>query len=271
MSTASARPAGARPAGARPFEVRHVQVARAVFAAIAAVMITFSPDHSAAVGLAVFSGFALATGLVLLIAAWLVYPAGRRWQPLVLGVISIVAGMAGSLDPLRTQTGFFTVVATWALVSGLVEAFAGWQGLRRRAAARREIVPGVADARPLPEQGPRSESRDGVVIGMLGVFLGVALIFIPAFPALDYSIDDVDQTFTLTGIIIGVGVFGGFAAIAAVYLAIAGFSPRTPVVGAAEPGAAELARESTTGESRAAEPGAAELARESTTGESSHA
>ncbi|HBR88628.1 MAG TPA: acyl-CoA synthetase, partial [Microbacterium sp.] len=63
----------------RAFDVRHVQVARAVFAAIAAVMITFSSDHSAAVGLAVFSGFALATALVHLAAAWLVYPVGARW------------------------------------------------------------------------------------------------------------------------------------------------------------------------------------------------
>ena len=48
----------------RTLEVRHLQLARAFFAALAAVMITFSPDHSAAVGLAVFSGFAIATGLM---------------------------------------------------------------------------------------------------------------------------------------------------------------------------------------------------------------
>ena len=42
-------------APARAFTVRHVQLLRALFAAAAAVMITFSPDHSAAVGLSVFS------------------------------------------------------------------------------------------------------------------------------------------------------------------------------------------------------------------------
>ena len=222
-----------------------MQLARAAFAAIAAVMITFSPDHSAAVGLAVFSGFALATGLVFLIAAWLVYPADGRWQPLVLGIISVVAGMAGGLGPLRTETGFFAVVAAWALASGSFEALVGWQGLRPRA-TRREITPGVADARPLPQQGPRSDSRDGVVMGALGVILGIALIFIPDFPPLDYSIDDVEQSFTLTGIIIGVGAFGGYAAIAAVYLGIAGFSPRKPLAGGAPPSATVGAHESTT-------------------------
>ena len=46
---------------ARTFEVRHVQLGRALFAAVAAIMITFSADHSAEVGLAVFSGWAIAT------------------------------------------------------------------------------------------------------------------------------------------------------------------------------------------------------------------
>lgn len=222
----------------RTFEVRHVQLARAAFAAIAAVMITFSSDHSAVVGLAVFSGFALATGLIWLVSAWLVYPAGQRWSAIALGAVGILAGMAGGLSPMRTELGFFGIVAAWALISGILEAVVGWQGLRGRT-ERREIAPGVADARPLAEQGPRSESRDAVVIGVLSVILGIALIFIPSFPALDYSIGGVDQTFTLTGIIIGVGVFGGYAAIVAVYLAIAGFSPRTAARPGTEPTAAD--------------------------------
>ncbi|MNL67086.1 hypothetical protein D3C87_1916440 [compost metagenome] len=47
----------------------------------------------------------------------------------------------------------------------------------------------------------------------------------PAY-ALDYTIEEAHATFTLTGITIGVGLFGGYAAIVAVYLGIAGFSPR---------------------------------------------
>ena len=65
-----------------------MQIARAAFAAIAAMMVTFSPDHSAAVGMSVFSGFAFANGLVLLVASMAVYPAGRRWPAVVLGVAS---------------------------------------------------------------------------------------------------------------------------------------------------------------------------------------
>ncbi|WP_228484645.1 hypothetical protein [Microbacterium cremeum] len=134
-------------AESRTFAVRHVQLARAAFAALAALMITFSPDHSAAVGMAVFSGFAIASGLVLLLSVWLVYPAGRRWQAGALGGVTLVAGMVGGLGPMRTVTGFFVIVIAWALVSGALELLAGSLGLRGRT-ERREIAPGVADARP---------------------------------------------------------------------------------------------------------------------------
>lgn len=220
-------------AESRTFDVRHVQLARAAFAALAAVMITFSPDHSAAVGMAVFSGFAIATGLVLLLSVWLVYPAGRRWQAGALGGVTLLAGMIGGLGPMRTVAGFFAIVITWALVSGALELIAGSLGLRART-ERREIAPGVADARPPALVGPRSESRDAVVAGAITLLLGVALLFVQPAYALDYTIEEARQTFTLTGVTIGVGVFGGYAAIIAVYLGIAGFSPRPVAPEAAE-------------------------------------
>lgn len=209
----------------RAFDVRHVQLARAAFAALAAVMITFSPDHSAAVGTSVFSGFAVATGLVLLLSVWLVYPAGRRWPAAALGGLTLVAGMVSALAPLRTITGFFAVVIAWGLITGAVELIAGWRGLRA-SGARRDIAPGVADARPAVDPGPRSDSRDAVVVGVLGILLALALAVVPAGYSLPYTIEEAHETFTLTGIIIGVGIFGAYAAIVAVYLGIAGFSPR---------------------------------------------
>lgn len=191
---------------ARTFEVRHLQLARALFAAIAAIMVTFSPDHSAAVGLAAFSGFAIATGLVLAFAAWLVFPAGRRWPSVVLAVLTIAAGMLSGIGPWRTTEVFFAVVIAWALSTGAVETIAAWRGRRSDA------------ERPL--------SRDGLNIGILTIVLGLALPFVPMHYALDYYIEDAGRSFTLTGITIAVGVFGGYAAIVAVYLGIAGLSPR---------------------------------------------
>ena len=168
-------------ADSRTFAVRHVQLARAAFAAIAALMITFSSDHSALVGSAVFSGFAIATGLVLLLSVWLVYPAGRRWPAAALGGVTVVAGMASGLYPLRTVAGYFTIVIAWALISGVIELIAGWRGLAGRR-TRREIAPGVADARPAAPVGPRSESRDAAVVGAITALLGIALLFVqPAY------------------------------------------------------------------------------------------
>ncbi|MFC8680732.1 acyl-CoA synthetase [Microbacterium ureisolvens] len=225
-------------AESRTFAVRHVQLARAAFAALAALMITFSPDHSAAVGGAVFSGFAIATGLVLLLSVWLVYPAGRRWPAAALGGVTVVAGMAGGLYPLRTVAGFFIIVIAWALVSGLLELIGGWRGLTA-GRGRREIAPGVADARPPVPVGPRSENRDAVVVGVITLLLGIALLFVRPAYALDYTIEEAHQTFTLTGVTIGVGLFGGYAAIIAVYLGIAGFSPRAATADADAPALAD--------------------------------
>lgn len=187
----------------RAFEVRHVQIARALFAALAAVMITFSPDHSAAVGLSVFSGWAVATGLVLLLSAWLVHPTGRRVAPVLLGVLTLLAGMVAGIPPLRSTTLFFAVVIVWALASGIAELVSG---LRAR--------------------GTDEHARDAILIGAVTIALGLGLLLVNPAYSLEYFIREAGQTGVLTGITIGVGIFGGYAAIIAVFLGIAGFSPR---------------------------------------------
>lgn len=221
------------PAASRTFDVRHVQLARATFAVIAAVMVTFSPDHSATVGLAVFSGFAIATGLVELLAVWLVYPRTRRAVPMLLGILTLVAGMVSGVVPVRTISGFFAIVILWALLTGLVELLGGVRGLaahRRAGVGAKPLRPGRVEpwsdgTEPIPLP-PRSESRDAVAVGVLTLLLGFALLFTPAGYALQYTITEADVSATLTGITIAVGVFGGYAAIIGVYLAVAGFTPR---------------------------------------------
>ncbi|MDQ1124077.1 acyl-CoA synthetase [Microbacterium trichothecenolyticum] len=188
------------------FDLRHVQLARALFAALAAVMVTFSSDHSAPLGLGVFSGFALATGLVLGLSAWLVFPRTERATPVLLAVVSVLAGLASSVPAWRTTGFFFGVVVSWALLSGVIELIGA---LRDRRAGRTEGV------------------RDGVLVGILGIVLGLVLLLPIQQYALDYSIAGAGS-FTLTGITIAVGLFGGYAAVVAVFLAIAGFSPRRP-------------------------------------------
>ena len=196
---AASRSRTARPTTGHPFTVRTVQLGRALMAAVAAIMITFSPDHSAAVGLSVFGGFAIVTSLVLIVSAIVVHEAGRRWPAVLMGAITLVLGMAASIPAWRTDALFFVLVIAWAALTGLVELI--W-GIRTRG-----------------QEG----SRDAITIGALGLLLGLLLLVIPVGFVQNYAVDG--QAFSLTGIILGVGMFGAYAAVVAVFLGIAGLAP----------------------------------------------
>lgn len=193
------------PASTPTFTVRHVALARAAFAAIAAVMITFTADHSATVGLSVFSGFAIASGLVWLLSAWLVFPAGDRIPPVLLGVFSGIAGIVSSTQVWRTDELFFVVVISWALVTGLVELL--WGVVQRR-------------------RGERLVARDTITTGALGLLLGVALLVVPMGYELPFQNKETGESGLLTGIIIAVGILGFYVAIIAVFQALIGFTPK---------------------------------------------
>lgn len=193
----------------RTLQARHLQMARAAVAFIAAMMITFVADHSAREGLSVFSGFAILTALILFLAAWLVRPALPKTQTVLLAVPMLVAGMIGGIDPLRSTPMFFALVIAWAFVVGIIEFIVG---LRARHVATTDQQ--------------RSDARDAVLIGAAGVLLGIALLVVPSHYVLHYFVPEAHRSFTLTGITIGVGIFGFYAAVVAVFLGIASFSPR---------------------------------------------
>lgn len=205
-------------APARALTPRHVQLLRALFAAAAAVMITFSPDHSAAVGLSVFSGFVLTSSLVMLLAVWLVFPVGQRWSWVVLALLGFAAGMTAGVPAWRTEDLFFVVVIAWALTTGVVELIVG---LRARRAGE-------------------TTARDSITVGAFGILLAVLLLTIPAGFVQPYAIQGAGE-FELTGIILGVGMFGGYAAIVAVFLGIAGLTPKRvePAAAASAPAPVE--------------------------------
>jgi hypothetical protein len=190
-------------APARAFTMRHVQLLRALFAAVAALMITFSSDHSAPVGLSVFSGFVFVTALVQVLAAWLVVSAGSRWSYVLLAAVSVIAGMVSGVPGWRSDDLFFIVVSAWAIITGGIELLAGIRSRRTG-----DVL-----------------SRDAITVGALGVLLGVVLLLIPAGFLQEYTIEKAG-TFVLSGIILGVGMFGGYAAIVAVFLGIAGLTPK---------------------------------------------
>lgn len=183
-----------------------MQLLRAVFAAIAAAMVTFTADHSAQLGLAAFSGFAIATALVLFLASWLTYPSGSRAPVVWQAIVMLIAGMAGGVGGLRTPELFFSVIISWALITGFIEAI-------------------VAFKTPRPRT---PDARDALTVGVFTMLFGLALIGAIFLEPQVYS--TAGQDFVLTNIGVGVGLFGAYAAILAVFLAIAGFSPRTPTL-----------------------------------------
>jgi hypothetical protein len=107
--------------------------------------------------------------------------------------------MAASIPAWRTDALFFVLVIAWAALTGLVELI--W-GIRTRG-----------------QEG----SRDAITIGALGLLLALLLLVIPVGFVQNYAVDG--QAFSLTGIILGVGMFGAYAAVVAVFLGIAGLAP----------------------------------------------
>lgn len=219
-----------RPSPGRSFTPGTVQLGRALLAAVAALMITFSPDHSAAVGLSVFGGFAIVTSLVLILGAVVAQPSGRRWPFVLTGAISLVLGMAASVPAWRSDVLFFVLVITWAALTGVVELIAG---IRSRGT---------------------DGARDAITVGALGLLLALLLLVIPVGFVQQYAVEG--QAFSLTGIILGVGMFGGYAAVVAVFLGIAGLAPAAERhTGVQTPTEAEKHNETDAGADRLAERG----------------
>ncbi|RZI79636.1 MAG: acyl-CoA synthetase, partial [Microbacterium sp.] len=83
-----------------------------------------------------------------------------------------------------------------------------------------ELVSGIR------RRGTDPAARDAILIGAVTLALALGLLLVNPAYSLEYFIKEAGKTFVLTGITIGVGIFGGYAAIVAVFLAIAGLSPR---------------------------------------------
>ncbi|WP_110589965.1 acyl-CoA synthetase [Microbacterium suaedae] len=192
------------PLFATPRAARIVLILRAVIAAVAALVVTFVQDRTGDFGLAVLQMFALATAVLFFADSVLVRERRDATTSRVLGAIHLLAGALCQLIPADPALAFHWILIGWAAAAGAVELVAGIAGRRARATA---------------------ESRDRITVGGLTLLLAaVSLVVSPQY-ALDYFIEEAGREFTLTGTILGVGLFGGWAAIVAVYLAIGGFSP----------------------------------------------
>ncbi|RUR03210.1 hypothetical protein ELQ94_01245 [Labedella endophytica] len=181
-----------------------VPLVRAAVAAVAALVTTFSLDHSSTLGLLVFGVFALGAGVVggVFGASRLGEDrASRRLflaQAGVSGVAAITALVLSFTSP--TPPAYVYLIVAWAVVAGFLELVAGVLGRERS---------------PL--------ARDWMVVGVITILLGIVFLAVPPDFTTNFTgAEGVSGTMTTS--IMAVGLFGAYAAIVAAYLAIGAFT-----------------------------------------------
>lgn len=159
---------------------------RAVPALVVGLAITFTADHSPALGLIMLAGFGLATAVVLVLSSVRMRPL-EPLRPLHRG-LAIIAGLAGALALVVLTSGgaglalLLLLIGGYAVLAGALELV--W-GIRHR------------DRSPL--------ARDAVVIGVGTLALAIVLALVG---------DPVSA----------VGFFGAYAVVLGIFLLIAGLS-----------------------------------------------
>lgn len=166
-----------------------VPVIRGTLALVPAAVITFSQDHSPALGLTVFGVWAVVAGVVVgALSARLVADRTARAAAVANGIVTAAAGLvAFSLrDTASNGVGAFTfTVAVWAAVTGILELVAGLR-LRGRSAA----------------------ARDWISAGALTALLALVFVLLPLDP------------------VTAVGLLGAYLVVLGVLLLIGGFSQK---------------------------------------------
>lgn len=161
-----------------------VALVRAVIAMIVGAVITFVPEHSAHNGLLDFGFFALATGIALGIGAFTLADRVTRWLFFGMGVVSVVAGGIALAVHPGSLAALLYIVSVWGILTGFAELYCALRGRRSEFGA----------------------ARDFLLVGALTAILALLFLFIPADPLLT------------------VGLFGAYAVVIGVYLAIGAFT-----------------------------------------------
>jgi len=175
-------------------------IARAVPAALVAAFITFSADHSVRVGWTALAVLGAATGLIVVTAS-----------------VRMLRGATGTL--LAIQGAALLVGAVIALVASAsgVGVFTAVLGAVFGLSGALELVAGIR------ARGALSVARDWIFLGGLSMVFALAIVFIPVDYSEVITVPGKDVP-NLTASVVVVGTLGAHAAIAAVYLVIAGLS-----------------------------------------------
>lgn len=202
---------GSKRRGADDATQWYIFVARAVPAFALALLITFSADHSAPLGLVSLGIFGITTGIVVAISAL------RTVSPVVRGIllaqaaVSIVVGVV-SLVGVRAGLPFLVfAIAAFAVPTGFLELYLGARGRKSHRGA-----------------------RDHMFMGAVTVLTAVAVLIVPPEFVQNFAVPG-GVTGQVTASVVVVGLLGAYWVIATVYLMIAGLSLRWGTERTAEP------------------------------------
>lgn len=178
----------------------YAPLARAIPALVLAVVVTFSADHSAPLGLLTFGLWAAASGAIITVFALRGDGGTARTVQLVQGVITVIAGVV-SLVMINGGLPFFLfLLSAFAAITGFLELYLG-----------------------LRSRGRDRSSRDYIFVGALTAIFAVGVLLVPpGFSQPFTGPDGVERA--LTASVIVVGALGAYWAIIGVYLVIAGLS-----------------------------------------------
>jgi uncharacterized membrane protein HdeD (DUF308 family) len=179
----------------------YVPLARAIPALALAILITFSADHSARLGLVTLASFALAAGAVILTTSVLSPVRGIvRTLTIAQGSITIATAIAAFVATGGGQAYFVFLLTAFAAITGFIELYLG-----------------------LRSRGRDASSRDWVFVGSLTALLSLIVLLVPpGFSQPFTGPDGIDRE--LTASIVVVGLLGAYWAILGVYLVIAALS-----------------------------------------------
>lgn len=177
--------------------------ARALVSAAVAAVITFSAVHDARLGLGALAAVAIVPPVVELAVRRGGTGGSERVSLLVRLIAGVVAGL-GAIVAAIVLPGiqvFVYLACGWALVTGAAEGAAAIVARRR--------------GRPF----------DGLIPGIVTVALGLGVLLVPVNLRQETRLDNGAVAYLDASVVV-VGLFGAYAAVMAVYLAISAASSR---------------------------------------------
>jgi uncharacterized membrane protein HdeD (DUF308 family) len=150
-------------------------VLRGVVAVLFGVMAIASPGITLATLVILWGAYALADGILALVAAWQVRDAGRPfWALIVAGLLGIAAGVATFMWPGITALALLMIIAAWAFFMGAAQIVAA---IRLRKVIEGEWMLGLSGVLSVLFGVLMVASPGAGALAMLAVIAAYAIVF----------------------------------------------------------------------------------------------